>query len=428
MEKILYFDCFSGISGDMCLGALIDLGLDKSSVICELNKLGVKGYDIEVKKSKQHSISGTDVKVMLNEVEKSVHENHAEHKHETHSHEHGHGNRHDDERSLIDISNIIESSGISKKTKDLAIAIFTEIAYAEAAVHGKSVEEIHFHEVGAIDSIVDIVGTAICIDMLNVDRIFSSPLHEGQGFIHCQHGKLPIPVPAVIKMLEGSGIPLITEDVEAELATPTGVGILKTVSESSGKMPEMLVERVGYGFGKTETGSLNALRVIMGSKSVEEAHGTSPEKVREKISLMETNIDDSTGEILGYTMEKLKKAGALDLWYTPIQMKKNRPAYMLSVLCKGNDTESISDIIFNETSTIGIRIHEMERIALKREIIIVKTDMGEVQVKAVTIEGIERIQPEYEDCARLAEENNLSLNKVYEAVNRSYYEKFGKNI
>lgn len=434
MERILYFDCFAGISGDMCIGALLDLGIDEALVISELNKLRVKGYDIEVKKINRYSISGTDVKVTLNEAEGcdyKNHENHEAHNHEPQAHGHSHPHNHKD-RSLADISNIIKDSGISKNAKDLSIAVFTEIAQAEAAVHGKSVEEVHFHEVGAIDSIVDIVGAAICIDMLKVDRIICSPVHEGQGFINCRHGRLPVPVPAVAKMLEDSGIPLVIEDVEAELVTPTGFGILKTVSESSGKIPEMLVERVGYGFGKTETGRLNALRVIMGSRkenTFEGADESIREKIREKVALLETNIDDATGEILGYTMEKLKKAGALDLWYTPIQMKKNRPAYMLSVLCRIIDTEVLSDIMFNETSTIGIRIRETERIALKREIIIVNTSLGDVRVKSVTVSGQERIQPEYEDCIRLAEENNLTLNKVYEIVNRSYYgKKLGKDI
>jgi uncharacterized protein (TIGR00299 family) protein len=434
MERILYFDCFAGISGDMCLGALIDLGLDASEVIGELNKLGVKGYDIEIKKINRYSISGTDVKVLLNRTNDYVHKNYKENDQEPQYQENAHNHRHDEkERSLADIRNIIQASGISKKAKDLSIAIFTEIAEAEAAVHGKSVEEVHFHEVGAIDSIIDIVGTAICIDMLKLDKIYCSPVHEGKGFVNCRHGRLPVPVPAVLKMLEDSGIPIITEDIEAELVTPTGFGILKTVSESSSKMPEMLVECVGYGFGKTETGRLNALRVIMGSKKVDNAFEgaaeSGQEKIREKVTLLETNIDDVTGEILGYTMEKLRKAGALDLWYTPIQMKKNRPAYMMTVLCKESDAEGLSDIIFRETSTIGIRIRETDRIALKREIITITTELGEIRAKLVTVQGLERIQPEYEDCIRLAEEKNLSLNKVYEVVNRSYYgKKFGENI
>jgi uncharacterized protein (TIGR00299 family) protein len=318
----------------------------------------------------------------------------------------------------------------------LSIAVFGEIARAEAAVHGKLLSEVHFHEVGAIDSIVDIVGTAICIDMLNVDRIYCSPVHEGQGFIQCRHGRLPVPVPAVVKMLEDSGISIVTEDIQAELVTPTGFGILKTVSEHCGKMPEMLVEKVGYGFGKTETGRLNALRVILGTSEIQAQKAADDadqdhenEKIRDRVTLMESNIDNTTGEVLGHTMDLLMKAGALDAYYTPIQMKKNRPAVILSVICKSNDADQLADIIFKETSTIGIRLQELERIALKREIRTVQTELGEVRVKVVSVRGLERIQPEYEDCARLAEENNLSLNEIYETVKRCHYGKeFSKDV
>lgn len=439
MERILYFDCFAGISGDMSIGALIDLGLDPSDVLDEIAKLGVKGYDIEIKKIKRFAISGTDVTVTLNGEVDCVHEHeHGGHTHDhghghTHDHGHGHSHHHDEnERSLSNIVHIIRSSGISDKAKQLSISIFGEIAKAEAAVHGTLLSEVHFHEVGAIDSIVDIVGTAICIDMLKVDRIFCSPVHEGQGFIDCRHGRLPVPVPAVIKMLGGSGISVVQEDIQAELVTPTGFGILKTVSEGCGRMPEMQVESVGYGFGKTDTGRLNALRVILGTSAENEAepdHGRETEKARDKVTLMETNIDNTTGEILGHTMDKLMKAGALDAYFTPIQMKKNRPAVMLSVLCKTGDTEKLSDIIFMETSTIGIRIQELERITLKREIRTVQTELGEVRVKLVSVAGLERVQPEYEDCVKIAEKNNLSLNEVYEIVKRCHYGKeFSKNI
>lgn len=432
MEKILYFDCFAGISGDMSMGALIDLGLDPSAVIEEIKKLGVKGYDIEIKKTNQFSIRGTDVTVTLNGDTDCLHE-HAHHHREDHEHAHHHG---ETERGLADVIHIIDSSSISEKAKELSVAIFTEIAKAEGAVHGKKMEEVHFHEVGAIDSIVDIVGTAICIDMLGADRIFCSPVHEGQGFIQCRHGRLPVPVPAVVKMLSGSGISIVTEDIEAELVTPTGFGILKTVSEHCGKMPEMLVESVGYGFGKTKTGRLNALRVISGTsyKQLQEsiqdtAQVRSMTGERDKVTLMETNIDNTTGEMLGYTMDKLMKAGALDVYFTPIQMKKNRPACMLSVLCKEKDAETLSDIIFTETCTIGIRIQEIDRITLKREMKTVQTDLGEVRVKSVTVGGLERSRPEYEDCARLAEENNLSFNEVYEIVKRCHSGKeFSKNL
>ncbi|HML38791.1 MAG TPA: nickel pincer cofactor biosynthesis protein LarC [Bacillota bacterium] len=463
MEKILYFDCFAGISGDMSLGALIDLGLDPSTVLAELKKLGVKGYDIEIQKGKRFSISGIDVKVTLNGETDCVHEHEAEahdhvheHDHSTdahagghgHDHKHGHGHsphghddhhhghshRHDErERSLSDIVHIIRSSGISERAKTMSIAIFEEIAKAEAAVHGVPLDEVHFHEVGAVDSIVDIVGTAICIDMLQVDRILCSPVHEGQGFVNCQHGKLPVPVPAVVKMLGGSGISIVVEDIQAELVTPTGFGILKALSEVCGKMPEMLVEGVGYGFGKTETGRLNALRVILGTASGQSgqnpadscgATGAAPQDEyegteRDRVVLLETNIDDATGETLGYAMSGLMDAGALDAYFTPIQMKKNRPAVMLSVLARPGDAERLSEIVFRETSTIGIRVQELDRITLKREIRTVQTELGEVRVKSVSVRGLERVQPEYEDCAKIAKEKSLSLNEVYEAVNRA---------
>lgn len=448
MERILYFDCFAGISGDMSIGALIDLGLDPAAVIEEIKKLGVKGYDIEISKINRFSISGTDVKVTLNGETDCEHEHDGSLEHEvqdhaaldhghdhvhahehthSHGHTHGHSHHHDEkDRSLSSVVHIIRNSGISDRAKQLAISIFGEIAKAEAAVHGTLLSEVHFHEVGAIDSIVDIVGTAICIDMLKVDRICCSPVHEGQGFINCRHGRLPVPVPAVIKMLGGSGISIVTEDIQAEMVTPTGFGILKTVSESCGKMPEMLVESVGYGFGKTDTGRLNALRVILGTaagktgmSTGDTAHDQDDSKARDRVVLMETNIDNTTGETLGYTMDQLMKAEALDVFYTPIHMKKNRPAVILSVLCKPDDAEKLSDVIFRETSTIGIRMQELERITLNREIRTVKTELGEVRVKLVSVHGLERVQPEYEDCAKLAEENDLSFNEVYETVKKS---------
>lgn len=397
MERILYFDCFAGISGDMSLGALIDLGLDYDAIINEIRKLNIDGYEIEIKRGNRFSITGTDVKV-------NVHEEFVpEHHH--HNHEHR-------ERSLDDIILIINSSDISKRAKEIAINVFTEIAKAEAIVHNKSIKEVHFHEVGAIDSIVDIVGTAICLDMLKIDRIYCSPVHEGKGFVNCRHGMLPVPVPAVMQMLRGSNISIIAEDIEAELVTPTGFGILKTVSQGCRKIPEMLIEGVGYGFGKTETGRLNALRVILG-KAVEAQLAT------DKVVLLETNIDDSTGEILGYTMDQLLKEGALDVFFTSIYMKKNRPAFMLSVLCNKYDVEKLSNIILSETSTIGIRIRDTERLTLDRNIKTVETELGRVRVKSVVVGGLERIQPEYEDCINIAKENNLSLNQVYEIVKRS---------
>ncbi len=258
--------------------------------------------------------------------------------------------------------------------------------------------------------------------MLKADRNIVLPCMR-VGFYKLQARKTPGAGAGVIKMLGGSGISIVTEDIQAELVTPTGFGILKTVSEHCGKMPEMLVESVGYGFGKTETGRLNALRVILGTsgegfkestreEGPERKQDREKEKARDRVVLLETNIDNTSGEMLGYTMNRLMKAGALDVYFTPIQMKKNRPAVMLSVLCQTKDAEKLSDIIFMETSTIGIRTQELARITLKREIRTVQTDLGEVRVKSVVVRGLERIQPEYEDCAEIAEKNNLSLNEV----------------
>lgn len=432
MERILYFDSFAGISGDMSIGALIDLGLEPAMVLDEINKLGISGYKIEIEKVNRFSISGTDIKVILADDGEGHHHHHASTGHNDkhhHCHDgsvsqgHDHHRGNDKERNLEDITNIINASRISQKAKELSVKIFTEIARAEAVVHNKNLDEVHFHEVGAIDSIIDIVGTAICIDMLKVDKIYCSPVHEGQGFVRCRHGRLPIPVPAVAQMLRGSYISMVVEDIQAELVTPTGFGILKSISQGCIKMPEMHVESVGYGFGKTDTGSLNALRVFLGTteqtgKNINKDNH-SRESNEDTVTLLETNIDDTTGEVLGFTMQQLLESGALDVFYTPIYMKKNRPAWMLSVICNNHDVEKLSDIIFKETSTIGIRISQTKRRILQRNIKTISTELGDIKVKFVIVDGLERVQPEYEDCAKIAREKGISLNEVYETVKRS---------
>lgn len=414
MEKILYIDCFAGISGDMAIAAFMDLGLDEKAVLEELKKLGVSGYDIEIRKINRFSISGTDVKVSLNGETNCLHH------HEGHGHDHGHLHHHDSkERSLTDISHIINSSEITENAKRIAISIFTEIAKAEAVVHGKSLGEVHFHEVGAIDSIVDIVGAAICLDMLAIDRVVCSPVHEGQGFVHCQHGRLPIPVPAVVQMLGNSGIPIITEDVQAELVTPTGFGILKTIKDSCGKLPEMQVEKVGYGFGKTETGRLNALRVVLGYG--ERKQGRSPFTTKnDMVIMLETNLDDATGEVLGYVLNRIMEEGALDAYFTPIQMKKNRPGSMLSVMCNKEDVEALSQLIFAETGTLGIRVKETERIILERDIRVVSTPFGPIRAKVSTLNDKEHFKAEMEDCMKIAKEQGLPLKQVMSMIYKGW--------
>lgn len=248
--KVLYLDCSSGISGDMTLAALLDLGVDKEYLITELKKLDVDGYKLIIQKKDRHSIKMMDVDVVLTGIEHG----------QDHGHDHGHG-----ERNLEMINKIIDGSAITENAKVISKQIFAEIAKAEARVHGKSLEEVHFHEVGAIDSIVDIVGVAICVDALHADLIYSSPLHDGNGFIQCRHGLLPVPVPAVMAMLEGSGIPVVQEDVNTEMITPTGMGIVKCLAKGYIRMPSMKIEKIGYGLGKRETGRFGAVRAILGT-------------------------------------------------------------------------------------------------------------------------------------------------------------------
>ena len=441
--RVLYLDCFSGISGDMTLGALLDLGLDKNMFLAELGKLNVNGYSIDIKKAVKNGISGTDVDVILENDEYAgpgdgnehghyddhghqhehccdtahQHEHHHaehEHTHEFIQHKHGTASGHEHARNLTDIENIINISGISPRAKALSIKIFREIARAEAKVHNKDINEVHFHEVGAIDSIVDIVGSCICVDMLGIERIYASELHDGKGFVKCAHGILPVPVPAVMEMLTDSGIPLITEDIPFELVTPTGMGIIKTLSCSFGKMPPMSIERSGYGMGKRETGRFNALRAIVGTLYQQE---TIP---NDDVSILETNIDNMSPEVLGYTMEKLFDSGALDVYYTPIYMKKNRPAVMLTVLAKAGEEQKFSDILFKETTTLGVRLSHSSRYCMNRDLIKVNTQYGDVRVKVASIGEITKFAPEYEDCRSIAQKTGLPINKVYELVNNNF--------
>lgn len=425
--KVLYFDCFSGISGDMTLGALLDLGIDKAAFLAELEKLKVDGYSIEIKSKLKNGISGTDVHVVLEEtghheddeehqygeIHHIDHHHHGEHEH-THEDAHEHTHTHNSERNLEDIENIINHSELRPRVKSMSTKIFREIARAEAKVHGKGINEVHFHEVGAVDSIVDIVGSCICLDLLGIERIFASELHEGKGFVKCAHGLLPVPVPAVMEMLCSSKIPLITEDIPFELVTPTGLAIIKTISSGFGKMPPMSIEKTGYGMGKRETGRFNALRVVMGSLYQQDMIPN------DEISILETNIDNMSPEIMGYTMEKLLDSGALDVYYTPIYMKKSRPSAMLTVLVKCGEEKKISDIIFSETSTLGIRISHSQRFCMDRELVKVNTQYGDVRVKVANIGDIMKFAPEYEDCRSIALKTGMPIKEVYELVNEKY--------
>ncbi len=389
--KALYFDCFSGISGDMALGALLDLGADRDALISELDKLNLSGYELIIERVKKNGIIGTDVKVAIHESLDS----HLDMKHVR--------------RGLNDIESLIDWSHLKQEVKDLSKKVFREIAAAEAKAHDMPVDKVHFHEVGAIDSIIDIVGTAICLDLLGIKKVFSSPLHDGRGFTRCDHGIIPVPVPAVVEMLKGSSIPFVIDDVAFELVTPTGMGLIKTLASGFGTMPAMIIDRIGYGMGKHDTGRFNALRAVMGSLFGET-------DMLEEVAVLETSIDDMSPEIAGFTVDKLIRKGALDAFVTPIIMKKGRPAIMLTVLCKSEMKSDMLDIILRETTTLGVRERTDRRYCMQREVLNVDTVYGQARVKAAFMDGFVKWSPEFEDCREIAERTGKSLKEIYEMV------------
>lgn len=394
--KILYYDCFSGISGDMNLGALVDLGVDSDYLIKELSKLQLSAeYEINVKKDLKNGISGTKVDVVLTYKEHS-HPHHEDH------HEHYH-------RNLKDIAAIINGSSLNDRVKKTSMDMFMRIAQAEANVHGESIDEVHFHEVGAIDSIVDMVGAAIALDYLKVDKIMSSPVQVGGGFVKCAHGLIPVPAPATVEILKG--IPMKSGIVPFETTTPTGAAILAAnVDEFTDKM-NFSVEKIGYGLGSRDLEIPNVLRVYLGEvKSREET---------EEQYLLETNIDDMNPEFYSYVEERLFEKGALDVFKTPIIMKKGRPAIKLSILVNTNKEKEVSDVIFKETTSIGIRKFKVEKIMLHRDFLTLKTKYGNVLIKKSYYEGqLVKYKAEYEDCKKIAVENNIPLARVYREVDR----------
>lgn len=397
--KTLYFDCSSGISGNMTLGALIEILGDKEYLIDELKKLNIGGYNIEISTKVKNGITGTYVDVILeNDDHHEHHHDEEQDSYNEHHHEHHH-----EHRNLKDVNDIIDNSSLSDNVKNLAKKIFMRVAKAESKVHNKPLDEIHFHEVGAIDSIVDIVGTAILIEKINPDKVISSVVNDGYGFIECAHGTMSVPVPATSEIFVESNVKFRQIDIDTELVTPTGAAIIAELSNEFIALPEMNVKKIGWGAGKKDLKIPNILKVYYGDI----------EKPSEEIVVMETNIDDSTGEIFGYTQEKLLKNGALDVFFTPIYMKKNRPAYRMTVICKKEKIHEIQEIIFRETSTIGIRYRFEYRIGLSREQIEVETKYGKIKAKKVKNNGEIYIYPEYESIKKIAEEKNIPLKELY---------------
>lgn len=387
--RTLYFDCFAGASGDMILGALVDLGLEPEKLIRELRRLGFDGVSIEFGKADRSGISSTRAVV---------------HAPEERSHRH-----------LHQILAIIEAAGLSDTVRKRSAAIFERLAKAEAKVHGIGIEKVHFHEVGAMDAIIDIVGVCIGFDLLGIEDFRASAIHVGKGFVEMEHGRFPVPPPAVAELLKG--VPVYSGDIEGELITPTGAAIISTLCSGYGEMPEMVIERSGYGAGsRTYEKFPNSLRLIIGEVDAAKQVGASGIET-ETLTLLETNLDDVSPQVLGFTMDRALEMGAVDCWFTPIQMKKNRPAVVFSVLCKNEDSNRLIELVYAETTTLGIRVSEVQRQALEREIRRVQTPFGEVDVKIGFFEGrIVNKMPEFEQVKALALKNGVAFNIVRDAA------------
>ncbi|MCO7175191.1 nickel pincer cofactor biosynthesis protein LarC [Sporolactobacillus kofuensis] len=416
--KTLYLDAFSGISGDMFIGALLDLGIDFDAFKAELAKLHVNGYELQCEHLTKNSIFGTSFDVVLNhEKDHGFIEHHREMMNNDKLH-HAADHHHGDVRHLKDILSLIHTSDVSAKVKKQAGAVFKEIAAAEAEVHHLPVTDVHFHEVGALDSIVDIVGCFIALELLGVDDVQASPLTDGSGFINVAHGQMPVPVPAVMQMRIGTSIPIKQRtDIHTELITPTGMGLVKTLVTHFGTMPEdQRVLKVGYGFGKRDTGSFNALRAVLFEKK--KLSNQLVNCKSDTVLLIEANLDDQTGESLGFVMDVLLDAGALDVFFTPIHMKKNRPATKLSLLVNPAEREKFVRLLLKYTRTIGVRYQTLQRSIMQRQFRSVATTFGPVHVKVATYGDIVKQTPEYEDCAKIAHEQKVALEEVYQEVTR----------
>lgn len=402
--KTLYFDCFAGASGNMILAALVALGVDKNELIEQIKLLDVSDFEIEFTTKDKSGISAVHAEVKV-------------------PREHAH-------RHLPHIEKIINDSRLSEKVKKRAMAIFTKLAEAEAKVHGIEIEKVHFHEVGAMDAIIDVVGACIGFEMLGVEKFACSKIHVGSGFVEMAHGKFPVPPPAVAELLRG--FPVYSTEIEGELTTPTGAAIIATLCDEFGQIPEMRIEKTAYGAGTRDYKDFpNVLRLILGEvksrKSKVESPNTSDHRppTTDHLFLIETNLDDVSPQILGFVMERAFEIGALDCWFTPIQMKKNRPATMVSILCAEEEKENLLELLYTETTTLGVRIRGVERNCLPREIIKIETEFGEVDVKIARFgEKIVNVKPEYEQIREIAVKSNKTLREI----EREVLEKIGLSV
>lgn len=429
MSKTLYLECYSGISGDMIVAALLDLGADREVLKESLKSLPVGGFRTEITRVKKSGLDACDFSVILEQdnhdhdmeylhgSEKSY-TGHHEHSHEVnHEHHHGHTHSHEhphEHRGMKEITEIIQKSEMTVRAKKMAMRVFGILAQAESKAHGVPVEEVHFHEVGAVDSIVDIAAIAICMDNLDISNVIVPVLYEGTGFIRCQHGQIPVPVPAVTHIAETHKLKLKITDIQGELVTPTGAAVVAAFRTSDRLPEDFTMLKTGIGAGKRQYRCPGILRAML-------IRETTDLQIKDIIWKLETDMDDCGGEMMGHVMNLLMANGAREVHYTPIYTKKNRPAYTLTVICKESEREKLENLIFSETTTIGIRRVEMERTILQREIQKKDTPVGTAIVKACTLpDGNIRYYPEYENVAELAERNQLSFRETYDRI-RSYW-------
>ncbi|EXG88167.1 TIGR00299 family protein [Clostridium sp. ASBs410] len=429
MGKILYLECNSGISGDMTVGALLDLGADKQAFTKALQSLGVDGYHLHFGRTRKCGLDAYDFDVHLeneghgqkrdhdndhdldySQDQSHDHEHNHDHSHD-HDHDHGHSHGHDHpqvHRNLQDIYAIIDRLDSNSRVKAMAKRMFDIVAEAESKAHGIPVEEVHFHEVGAIDSIVDIIGVAVCVDSLGVDEIVVSPLSEGYGSIRCQHGVIPVPVPATANIVSAHGLKLRLTDNEGEMVTPTGAAIAAALGTRTNLPSSFQILKTGLGAGKKDFKQANVLRAML---LLEEEEGAG-----ENMWVLEANIDDCSGESFGFAMESLLEAGAADVWYTPVFMKKNRPAYMLSLICREEEISRMEDILFIQTTTIGVRRYPVARTILNRKKRKVMTEFGEAEVKICTYKDRTFCYPEFESVRSICRQNGLDYQTVYSII------------
>lgn len=389
VARLAYVDCFSGVSGDMLLGALLDSGLAVDELRAGLERLPVRGWALDVLAAEQHGIGGTRAHVRLDQDADQPH------------------------RGLADVEAVVAAGGLPETVRDRALAVFRRLATVEARIHGTTVDEVHFHEVGAVDAIVDVVGVVLGLHLLGVDAVLSSGLPTGSGWVRSSHGPLPVPAPATLELMRLAQAPTRrtppTSGDTGELTTPTGAALLTTLGRF--EQPTFVqVQRVGYGFGSRELPWPNAVRLCLG-----EVAG-SAEVERDWVTQLETNLDDATPEELGFAMERLLEAGALDVAFSPLQMKKNRPGVLLRVLARPADATRLAEMVLEQTSAFGVRLESLERVVAPRSQVEVETPWGRVRVKRKLVRGRLVSAPEYEDCARLARDAGLPLRRVFEAA------------